>query len=115
MLADIITGAAAGEPDIEFLQPLTDGGALVVGSPSPGPDVVLMGLTRSGDLPALGTRLLFAFPGAHCLAIAHDGNTAYLYELRPHRAPLGEISSPQALIETIRMVSQGHRGAERGC
>jgi DNA-binding NarL/FixJ family response regulator len=46
-------------------------------------------------------RLLEANPRVRVLGIADDGLQSYLYELRPHRVPLGEVS-PQTLVDAIR-------------
>jgi hypothetical protein len=45
--------------------------------------------------------LLAERPGARVLAIAPNGDSGSLYELRPHRVYLGDLS-PRALIEAIR-------------
>jgi hypothetical protein len=45
--------------------------------------------------------LLAKRPGARVLAIAPNGGTGALYELRPHRVYLGDVS-PQSLIDAIR-------------
>lgn len=42
-----------------------------------------------------------AFPERRLLAITHDGRSAALYEMRPHRRPLGE-ASPERLVAIIR-------------
>jgi hypothetical protein len=45
--------------------------------------------------------LLYAHPHIRVVAIAEDGRRAMLYELRPTRVPLGELSS-QVLVEAVR-------------
>ena len=36
--------------------------------------------------------MLYRFPRARVLALSGDARRAFLYELRPHRTPLGELS-----------------------
>jgi hypothetical protein len=43
---------------------------------------------------------LFAHPRLRLVAISDDRKHAVLYELRPHRAPLGELS-PQLLVRAV--------------
>jgi hypothetical protein len=45
--------------------------------------------------------LLAELPGARVLAIAPNGGSGSLYELRPHRVRLGELS-PQTLVDAVR-------------
>jgi hypothetical protein len=49
--------------------------------------------------------------GVRALEVGSDGRESVLYELRPHRVSLGEIS-PGALVRTIRTVPSW--GAEPG-
>jgi hypothetical protein len=44
--------------------------------------------------------LLAELPGVRILAIAANGASGSLYELRPHRVRLGELS-PQALVDAV--------------
>jgi DNA-binding NarL/FixJ family response regulator len=112
LLADIIRDAVAREPDLEIVQALADCWPANLPSSTLAPDVMLVGMTKSGDLSPECTELLFAFPKARCLAISHNGQGTYLYELRPQRAPLGERFSPGALIDAIRAAAHGQLGPE---
>jgi DNA-binding NarL/FixJ family response regulator len=60
-------------------------------------DVVILGREE----PSFAARLLGARPNLKVLAVATDGRQAVLYELRPQRVDLGEIS-PQKLVAVIR-------------
>lgn len=62
----------------------------------PGADFVVVG---RDDIRFVG-KLLAAEPSMKVLAIIGDGAQSALYELRPHRIPLGELS-PQRLVEVI--------------
>ncbi len=61
------------------------------------PDVVILG----EDEPSLAARLLEELPTVKVLGVALDGREAVLYELRPQRVELGEIS-PEKLASVIR-------------
>jgi DNA-binding NarL/FixJ family response regulator len=63
-------------------------------------DVVLFG-HDSGRLPTECRELLEARPHTRLLVVGNDGRRSTLYELRPHREPLGE-ASPDDLLEAIR-------------
>jgi hypothetical protein len=43
--------------------------------------------------PQAARALLQRMPRAHALAVSHDGRSAVLYDLRPHRCPIGELSA----------------------
>ena len=45
--------------------------------------------------------VLAELPAARVLAIAPNGDSGSLYELRPHRVHLGDLS-PQAVVDAIR-------------
>ena len=58
----------------------------------------------AGDGPGVerqATSLLDSARGVGVLAISDDGRETVLYELRPNREPLGEIST-ERLVEAIR-------------
>jgi hypothetical protein len=65
------------------------------------PDVIILGQ----DEPSLAAGLLEALPNVKVLAVALNGREAVLYELRPQRVELGEIS-PQKLVSVIRDARQ---------
>jgi hypothetical protein len=44
---------------------------------------------------------MYARPSTRVLAITLAGGRGHLYELRPHRVPLGDVS-PQGLLDAIR-------------
>ncbi len=107
MLRDIVAGVLADEPDMEIVGEATGVNGLPDAVLEPGADVVVMGR----DDPSLATSLLEQQPGMRVLAVAASGRESWLYELRPHRVPLGEIS-PKRLVEQIRKRDDhGIRGA----
>lgn len=48
------------------------------------------------------TELLAQYPRLKVLSVEDDGRRGFLYELRPHRRPLGEVS-PMRLIDALRV------------
>ena len=99
MLTDIITRLVGTETDM-----------VVVGAVEPGnlldalgdtrPDVVILGLDDVSAAP-ISTQLLSLWPDLKVMGVSADGRSACLYELRPHRVPLGDLSA-QGLVEAIR-------------
>jgi DNA-binding NarL/FixJ family response regulator len=100
ILREIVMHLLGKQPDIEWVvvnEPAEDLPALVRRK---APEVVVLGQTDD-ELPRVGVRLLRENPALRVLGIAGDGRHAFVYELRPHREPLGELS-PDGLIHAIR-------------
>jgi hypothetical protein len=55
--------------------------------------------------PAAACALLRARPQARALAVSHDGRSGVIYELRPHREAVGELSTA-TLQAAIRAAAQ---------
>ncbi len=99
MLGQIVRAVLAAEPDIEVVAaagpeelPQLVGRLRV--------DVVIIGLDGE-ELPEAGRALFVEDPFVRLLGLVADGRQAFLYELQPHRSPLGEIS-PENLVRVIR-------------
>jgi DNA-binding NarL/FixJ family response regulator len=69
-------------------------------------DVVLMGPTEM-ELPELILQLLQEEPHLKVLGLVDGGRRAYLYELRPHREVLEQMSIEE-LLRAIRSMLQTH-------
>jgi DNA-binding NarL/FixJ family response regulator len=64
------------------------------------PDIVILGLTAAEDttlVPALFAR----WPTAQVMTVMQAGDDAAVYELRPRRRPLGQMS-PAEIVDTLR-------------
>lgn len=96
VLRDIVVHAVAGEPDLEIVE--GQGGTLGQTVASSGADFVIAGADY--DFAEVA-RALDERPRLRVLAVAGHGREAFLYELRPTRTPLGEVS-PRAIVEAIR-------------
>ncbi len=100
MLCDIIRNVVADQPDMLVVGELPHRAGLLDGVERSQASVVVLGLSDS-ELPVECTALLATRPQTRVLGVAADGRRAFLYELRPHRTPLGEVS-PAGLVEAIR-------------
>ncbi len=98
MLREIIERAVAGQPDMEIVDEL------------PREDMLSEALTRAGANVMISAgehddvalqRLLEELPSLKVLVVSADGRDTALYELRPTRTPLGEVS-PQTIVDAIR-------------
>ena len=90
MLSEIVKNILEEAADVALVKPSEREDADVVILPAEGE-----------DLPAAGLMQLARRPKAKVLTITGQGSTAYLYELRPHRTALGEVSA-DTLLAAIR-------------
>lgn len=99
LLREIVRETAAREPDLEVVREHEAGVDLRAAVERDDPDFLIVGAEAApegtvGSLVAGGRRL-------RALEVRSDGRESVLYELRPHRVLLGEIS-PDTLLQTIR-------------
>jgi len=64
------------------------------------PDVVIMGLTATEDA-TLVLALFARWPGTQVMTVVPAGNDAVVYELKPHRRALGQMS-PTEIVDALR-------------
>ena len=100
MLADVLKGIVQADDQIEIVAELTDASDLIEVSGRANADLVIVNL-RDGELPEACGALLAARPGMRVLGLAGDGRDGFLWELRPHRMALGELT-PSMLLPAIR-------------
>ncbi len=100
MLRDIIERLLAPEEDIEVVGEVTQREALLATAGRLHPDVVILGV-QDEQLPDVASALFADHPSMRLLGVSGNGRTAFLYEMRPHRVPLGEVS-PEELVRAIR-------------
>jgi hypothetical protein len=96
MLREIMKALVAGEPDLELVAELPDAAALADAVSRCGPDVVV-GHSTPGEIQ----HLLEQRPTMKIVQVENDGRFSFLYELRPHSVPLGELSNAR-LLEVLR-------------
>ena len=100
LLRDIVSSAVADEPDMEIIGEFVDCTRVLETDVELVPDVIVLGVSV-GEMADYCRRILFRFPRAKILALDGDGKSVSLYDLRPHKVPVGEVS-PQELVEAIR-------------
>jgi len=70
-----------------------------------GADIVIVSDEENTDSERW-VSLLYNAPRLKVLVLEGAGQTAMLYELRPHRTPLGEVSKA-GLVDAIRAAARG--------
>jgi DNA-binding NarL/FixJ family response regulator len=105
MLRDILCRLIASTADMEVVGERSEEGDLADGVAESAADVVLLGC-EGAEVPRSAVRLLASRPAVKVFGVAVDGEGAFLYELRPHRTAIGEVS-PDVLLERIR-TAMGH-------
>ena len=98
LLREIIREALVPEPDLEVVAEHDAPVDLRAAVERDAADVVIFGEDGSDDSVR---SLVTANGGVRAIEVRSDGRESVLYELRPHRVSLGEISS-QTLVRTIR-------------
>ena len=104
MLRDVLLEILATAPDVEIL----DASAPSAREEEPEgtrPDVVVMA-TQNPEDEAEPALTLFSSPRSRVLTLSSDARQAFLYELRPHRTALGELSRDR-LLEAVRAAAAG--------
>jgi DNA-binding NarL/FixJ family response regulator len=107
LLRDIVRNAIAHEPDLEVVAEHDGNVDLETAVERGGADFVILGSevtahTTAASLVASNCRV-------RALELQDDGREGVLYEFRPHRVALGELS-PDTLLRTIRAVPSWDAG-----
>jgi hypothetical protein len=101
LLREIVRETVAREPDLDVVAEHDADVDVRTAVEGDDVDFVIVGseaTARAGVRALVGAEL-----GVRALELHSDGKESVLYELRPHRVPLGEIS-PETLLRTIRAV-----------
>jgi DNA-binding NarL/FixJ family response regulator len=99
MMYDIVREALESEPDMTVMD-CRDCAALPDAIETHGAAVVIIGTSDPAE-PTLPFTLLDDHCRVKVLMLATSGDRAMLYELRPHRTSLGDVS-PRRLLDAIR-------------
>lgn len=99
LLLDMLHHVVASEPNMAVVGRVGDADLLSAARRTRA-DVVLVGQKVKDEREQYG-QLLLRRPRLKVLAITNDGRTGSLYELRPRRVPLGELSA-DTLCRAIR-------------
>jgi len=100
MRREVIEQIIASQPDIHVVGSCDGGGSLSSEVERTGATIVVA-TDGSDDLERSCFELLRSQPRVRALALYDEGRASFLYELRPHRVPLGALS-PESLIESLR-------------
>jgi DNA-binding NarL/FixJ family response regulator len=101
LLREIVREAIADEPDLEVVAE-HDGVVDAHAIEREGADFVIVGSEAAAGGESVRS-LVASRRRIRALEVHSDGRESVLYELRPYRIPLGEISS-DTLLRTIRAV-----------
>ena len=106
VLRDVLREILASAPDVELVSPASPAPPAGVAGNGAAEVVILTAPHPENELiPAL---MLFQEPRSRVLALSGDARQAFLYELRPHRTALGELSR-ERLLEAVRAAAGGER------
>ncbi len=100
MMHDIILQLLMRESGFQVAAPADKTSTLLDASKKYRPDVIVTSFGEGGANTAY-TDLLLECPRVKVLDIRSDGRNGYLYQLRPERKRLGEVS-PESLVTAIR-------------
>lgn len=103
MLCDVVRGLLAGAAEAQVVAEVRLPGSLIAAVDEAAADLVIAGHPSASEASVL--KLLEARPRVKAVAIADDGRRGVLYELRPHRVPLGEMS-PRTLLAAIGLARE---------
>lgn len=99
MLLDIVANIVAAQPDLDIVAGPVGETNLRRAVECGNADVVI--LSRKTPLNGEYDDVLYSRAHLKVIAIEGEGRRGSLYELRPHRVPLGEMS-PTRLLDAIR-------------
>jgi hypothetical protein len=104
LLNDVVVSIVSGEPDIDFEQCSREDVARRIREGAV--DAVITIAT-----PSLVVSLLQSNPALRVIAVAEGARTGFLWQMRPYRESLGELSA-DGLIRALRRPLQGLSNAE---
>jgi hypothetical protein len=105
LLAELVIGVLDPYVEIDVVGILDSRDELTAHLRRLAPDLVLLGLTGA-ETDASARPLLAALPTAEILVLAPTGRHAWLYEMRPHRTVLADLSVA-TLVKTVALRFRG--------
>lgn len=100
LLHGIVVRLVADQNDMQIVGEFADHEELLALEGESAPDVLVVG-TGNGEINGVCTQLLTQYPQAKVVAVGADGRRVLLYDLRPHKITVDEVSSEE-LLEVIR-------------
>ncbi|HEY7390723.1 MAG TPA: hypothetical protein VH640_19560 [Bryobacteraceae bacterium] len=103
MLLDMVTAILTPHPEMIVSGKMRDTTDIRTAAKTARADVVIVSEVSepAGRAHPDHLELLYSRPKLKVFSITGDGHRFFLYELRPFRAPLGEVS-PDSLVQAIR-------------
>lgn len=93
LLTDLVTAVLEPRLTLDLIGVLASRERLVEQLHELAPDLVLLGLLGA-ETDACARPLLAALPSAQFVVLAANGQNAWLYQMRPHRTALTDLSLP---------------------
>lgn len=103
MLRDIVRDAVVSQPDMRIVGDFGEGHRFL--EALEGADVAIIGARQAED-SAVASRMLAASPRIRVVVVATNGRRAVLWEMRPYKVALHDVS-PQALVTAVRGEVEG--------
>jgi hypothetical protein len=100
LLGEIVLDALASEKGLRVLGVVESEEELLDLCDRVQPDVVVDAAADT-EVEAMGQRVLMRFPSIRLFALAADGLKTSLFELRPHKVEMGQLS-PRDLARVVR-------------
>jgi hypothetical protein len=104
---DLVQAAVLAQHDMIVVSEFIDGDTMLSARAADLADVVIVGMDEE-RVPTICGLLLHSHPGIRVLALEERGGNAILYELRPHRNDILDIS-----VDTLAEAIRSGAGASR--
>jgi DNA-binding NarL/FixJ family response regulator len=104
MLREILKNVLGAQPDLRVVAEFPSDVSLTAAATRSSADVLIAGLSEAGDEDL--DQVVTTYPRIKVLAIEAGGRSMFLYELRPRRVTVGEVS-PERFVDLIRGFPDG--------
>ena len=100
LLRGIVRNVLADHRDMRVMREVEDESLVLAAVEETEAQFVIWGI--DGEIPEECPRLFQEFPRVRVLAIEQEGRSGFLYELRPSKLALGQLSG-RTIVDTIRV------------
>lgn len=105
LLGDIVTAALAKKEGIDVIGETESEDELIDLCVRAQPNLVVVG-SFDNDAEKLGRRLLEQCPSTKVVALAENGRNTLVFELRPHKVEIGELSADELVRVVTRLLQK---------
>ena len=109
LLGEIVTTVLAKEQGISVIGEAESADELLDLCARAQPDLVVLGSIEI-DAEEIGRQLLRRSPNAKVVALSENGRKTFVFELRPHKVEIGELSAKE-LVQVVTRLLQEDRGS----